>query len=338
MLVKEDMQERLEAVGSEVSAKPVSPEVELESSPSTPRGKNAHLLTPAVRHLLKSLNIEASQITGTGKDGRISKDDVQRYMAPISTTAAPPKVAGQDTFVALTPVENHMFKTMTQSLSIPQFLYTHSINLTPVTELRRQANAAASSSQDGTQKLTPLPFILKAISQAFTQFPKLNAHLDTESNPNKPQLILKGSHNFGIAIDTPQGLLVPVLRDVQSHSIVSLAAEINRLSKLAKSGRLGPDDFKHATFVVSNIGSIGGDAVGPVIVSPMVGIVGVGRAQRVPVFEDDPKDGWKIVAREQVTFSWSADHRVLDGATVARCAETTGKLLENVYLLGTVLK
>jgi len=173
-----------------------------------------------------------------------------------------------------------------------------------------------------------------------THFPKLNAHLDTTSS-SKPHLVLKASHNIGIAIDTPQGLLVPVVKNVQQHSITSLAAEIKRLSALAQSGKLAPDDFKGATIAVSNVGSIGGGVVSPVIVAPMVAIVGVGRARVVPVWVDgdgEERGGHWGGKKEEVLLSWSADHRVLDGATVARCAESVAAVLENVEFMGAVLR
>jgi 2-oxoisovalerate dehydrogenase E2 component (dihydrolipoyl transacylase) len=125
---------------------------------------------------------------------------------------------------------------------------------------------------------------------------------------------------------------------VQNHSIVSLAAEIQRISRIAKDGRLGVEDFKNATFTISNIGSIGGGTVSPIILPPMVGIVGIGRVKEVPGFEKDEVGNEKIVKREEVVLSWSADHRVLDGATVAKCAEVVGTVLENFETLGVTLR
>ncbi|KAH0828273.1 Lipoamide acyltransferase component of branched-chain alpha-keto acid dehydrogenase complex, mitochondrial [Fonsecaea pedrosoi] len=312
------------------------------------------LLTPAVRHLLKQAGIDVNDVEGTGRDGRITKDDVQRYIQsqsnsgrsqPTPPVIAPPsKKSAEDKVVSFTPTEKHMFKVMTQSLTIPHFLYTHSVDVTSINLLRQKFNTTSTLSSTllppdvPVSKLTVLPFILKALSQAFSRFPKLNAHLDTATNPSNPQLILRSSHNFGIAVDTPHGLLVPVVKNVQNHSIISLAAEIKRLSDLAQAGRLAPEDFKDATFTISNIGSIGGSAVAPVIVAPMVGILGVGRAQGVPVFTTDKHGGEHIIKQEQVVLSWSADHRVLDGATVAKAAEVVGTLIQNAESLGLALQ
>jgi 2-oxoisovalerate dehydrogenase E2 component (dihydrolipoyl transacylase) len=119
---------------------------------------------------------------------------------------------------------------------------------------------------------------------------------------------------------------------------MSLAVEIKRLSGLAKAGKLAPGDMKGATFTVSNIGSIGGAVVKPVIVPPMVAIVGVGKVEEVPVFVQNEQRGTEIVKRERVVLSWSADHRVLDGASVARCAESLARSLESIDELGLWLK
>ena len=310
-------------------------------------GKQAGLVTPGVRHMLKKYNLDVAKIKGTGRYGRVLKEDVQQYILAVASTSISTNIsvsARGDRVVPLTPTENQMFKVMTQSLNIPHFLYTHGVDFASLNNSRKRFNTNATvssialTSGDSAPKLTPLPFIMKALSLAFVQYPKLNAHLDVESIPNKPQLLIKSSHNFGIAVDTPQGLLVPVVKDVQNHSIMSLATEINRLSILARNGKLGVDDFKGATFTVSNIGSIGGSTVGPVIVSPNVGILGVGRARDIPAFQKDEQGIDKIVKREEVTLSWSADHRIIDGATLARCAKIVQEVLENVELIGAILK
>lgn len=223
-----------------------------------------------------------------------------------------------------------MFKVMTKSLSIPHFGYTHYVDLTATTEAKQQFNAEhTGQGLDGSQpqvaKLTILPFIMKAISTAFVSHERMNAHLDTSNDPNKPHLIVKASHDFGFAVDTPRGLLVPVVRDVQTRSITSIAAEINRLSSLAREGRLLPSDMDSRTFTVSNIGAIGGHVVSPIIVHPTVAIVAVGRAEAMPEVGEDGS----VIKRAKAVLSWSADHRILDGATVARCAEAVNGLLQD---------
>ncbi|KAI5460635.1 2-oxoacid dehydrogenases acyltransferase-domain-containing protein [Mariannaea sp. PMI_226] len=282
------------------------------------------LVAPAIRYQLKTLGINASDVIGTGKNGRITKDDVQRHVDTQALSKSESKTS-EDHVLPLTAIEKQMFQTMTKSLAIPQFLYTHSVDTSSLSQLRQRANDASQGQPESVAKITTLPFIMKAISNVFARFPKMNAHLEAGSDANKAQLVLKSSHNFGIAIDTPQGLLVPIVKGVELHSVRSLTVEIGRLSELARAGRLHPDDFKHGTFIISNIGSIGGSVVSPVIVPPMVGIVGIGREQSVPAFDEDGN----IVPQRQTMLSWSADHRILDGATVARCAEAVSQVLQD---------
>jgi 2-oxoisovalerate dehydrogenase E2 component (dihydrolipoyl transacylase) len=307
-----------------------TPDRSVGESTSRSSGKHASLATPAVRHLTKEHGIEITDISGTGKGGRVLKEDVQKHASARTATASasPPSSSalGEDKIVAFTPVQRKMYETMTRSLSIPHFLYSDMVDFTTLTKVRRAINTHSSSTKREEQppKLSALPFIIKAVSLALDAHPSLNAHLDTATDPNKPKFTQKASHNIGFAVDTPQGLLVPVIKNVQSHSITSLATEINRLSTLARINKLASSDFSGATFTVSNIGSIGGLTVAPVIVSPQVAILGVGKARAVPAFAEDGS----VVRREECVFSWSADHRVVDGATVARCGEMVREYLE----------
>ncbi|TKA68982.1 hypothetical protein B0A49_05153 [Cryomyces minteri] len=295
--------------------------LELERAPPS---KHATLATPAVRHLTKELKVNIADVTGTGKDGRVLKEDVQKFAShdSLSKQSATPAAQAHDRVVPLTPIQQQMFKTMTRSLNIPHFLYTTPVDLTSLTALRRKLN----TSLDQSQKLTPLPFILKAVSLALTSHRLLNTHLDTATNPQKPQLTYHASHDIGVAVDTPSGLLVPVIRNVQDLSVHSIALELARLSGLARAGKLSAADMAGATFTVSNVGSIGGGVVAPVITSPQVAILGVGRSRVVPAFGE----AGELVRREEAVFSWSADHRVVDGAECARAAETVRGFLEGV--------
>jgi 2-oxoisovalerate dehydrogenase E2 component (dihydrolipoyl transacylase) len=307
-----------------------------EPSEAKTNGKHATLATPAVRHMVKELNINITDVSGTGKDGRVLKEDVQRHAAAQKEPSAPSisRPAGEDKTLPLTPIQSQMFKSMTRSLTIPHFLYTDTIDFTNLLQTRRKLNASFSKtptpspSSDPTshQPLTTLPFIIKAVSLALHHHPLLNSTLDTTTNPSKPTLHQRAAHNFAIAIDTPAGLVVPVLRAVDRLSIRAIAAELRRLSSLARAGRLAPADFADATFTISNIGSIGGGVAAPVIVPPQVGILAVGRARAVPRFDEEGK----VVRREECVFSWSADHRVVDGAAAARCAERVKGYLEDV--------
>jgi 2-oxoisovalerate dehydrogenase E2 component (dihydrolipoyl transacylase) len=279
--------------------------------------------------MIKENNLTIEDIEGTGKEGRVLKEDVQKHIeaskqaSSTSSTSAPTPVLSQaeDHVKNLTPVQSGMFKQMTKSLTIPHFLYTDVVEFSSLTSLRQKYNAG----REKADRITPLPIIIKAVSLAFQKYPLLNSHLDT-TNPNKPQIIQKGSHNIGIAVDSPSGLLVPVIKNVQNLSIADIALEITRLSGLARAGKLTSADLSGATFTVSNIGSIGGTAVAPVIVGPQVGIVGIGRARVVPAFAADGS----LTKREECVFSWSADHRVVDGAYAARAADEVRKCIEGI--------
>jgi 2-oxoisovalerate dehydrogenase E2 component (dihydrolipoyl transacylase) len=226
--------------------------------------------SPAVRFMLKQHQLDANDINGTGIDEWILKKDVLRHLSTIensfndtNSSSVDLAVGGtttQDQYIPLTPIQAQMGKVMAQSLNIPHFLYTHSVDIGALNSLRARFNSTRTDIS--TPKLTALPIIMKALSQAFKEFPLLNSHFPTEPAYTNRQLLLKGSHDFGIAIDTPKGLLVPVVRNIQDHSIISLAAEIERLTNLGKEGKLSPKDLTGATFTVSNIGSIGGDVVG----------------------------------------------------------------------------
>jgi 2-oxoisovalerate dehydrogenase E2 component (dihydrolipoyl transacylase) len=229
-----------------------------------------------------------------------------------------------------------MFKTMTRSLSIPHFLYADEVDFTSLVELRGRLNKVLSKSglsDSQVSKLSYLPFIIKAVSMALYQYPILNARVDVDANgngpsPGKPTLVHRSQHNIGVAMDTPSGLLVPVVKNVGRLNILDIAAELGRLQGLAVAGRLAPPDMAGGTITVSNIGSIGGTYLSPVVVEREVAILGVGRMRTVPAFSTVPGREDEVVRRQVCNFSWSADHRVVDGATMARAAEVVRAIVE----------
>jgi 2-oxoisovalerate dehydrogenase E2 component (dihydrolipoyl transacylase) len=298
------------------------------STASAAKERNSTLATPAVRHLSKELGINISQISGTGKDGRVLKEDVQKFASaqdsqPPTSSALKPREGSLtvDKVIPLTGIRAQMFKSMTQSLSIPHFLYTSPIDFAPLNSMRSRIREVSG------QKLSPLPFIIKAVSLALQEFPALNAHLHTDSDSNNPTLTHKAAHNFGVAIDSPHGLVVAVIPNVQELSIAAISTKISELAGRARANKLSPEDVKGATFTISNIGSIGGGVVAPVISVPQVAILGVGRARSIAVWDDKES---KPIRREECVFSWSADHRVVDGAAVAKAGERVRGLLEEI--------
>lgn len=312
------------------------------------KGKAAALATPAVRHLSKELKIDILDIDGTGKDGRVLKEDIYKFVqqrdASASASAAsqsastlPQQQLPQtpsyqpgvqtETRVQLTNTQQQMFKTMTRSLNIPHFLYSDEVDFTDLVHLRSRLNKVLSQTPAApgqVTKLSYLPFIIKAVSMALYQFPILNSRVDIDPATNKPSLIMRSQHNIGVAMDTPSGLLVPVIKDVGSLNILSIAAELTRLQGLAVQGKLTPADFSGGTITVSNIGNIGGTYLSPVIVEREVAILGIGRMRTVPAFDENDN----VVKKHVCNFSWSADHRVVDGATMARAAEVIRRVAE----------
>ena len=300
-----------------------------QTSPSPPsKGDKGTLATPAVRRITREHKVDIADIPGSGKDGRVLKEDVQRYVSgqgeqqqPPTQQSPAPAASREDKKVPLTAVQNQMFKTMTKSLNIPHFLYSTAADMSSITAMRTKLNSKAQSSD---QKITSLAFIFKAVSLAFQHHPLLNASLNT-TDPKKPELTRKGSHNFGVAIDAPSGLLVPVVKNVQDLSISEIASALRQLGEKARNGKLAPGDFSGATFTISNIGSVGGGVVAPVISEPQVGILGIGRSKFVPAFDENDE----LVKIEELVLNWSADHRVVDGAECARCAERVKGYLED---------
>ncbi|KAJ5868494.1 hypothetical protein N7534_003047 [Penicillium rubens] len=300
----------------------------------TPKTKHASLAVPAVRGLLKSHGVNILEVNGTGKDGRVMKEDVLNFVAqrdsPAASASVPAPVSGSpdtrqsESIVNLTPIQSQMFKTMTKSLNTPHFLYADELKVNDITAIRKKL---ASDKRDPT-KITFLPFVVKAVSQALTEFPILNSKVDV-TDPAKPKLVMRAKHNIGIAMDTPNGLIVPNIKDVASRSIFDIAAEIARLSALGNAGKLTPADLSGGTITVSNIGNIGGTYVAPVIVPTEVAILGVGKSRTVPVFDEDGQ----VTRGDMVNFSWSADHRVIDGATMARMGTRVKDLVESPELM-----
>ena len=299
-----------------------------QGKPRADRGSHASLATPAVRGLLKEHNLDIDNVEGTGKDGRVLKEDVHKHLEAPATSATTPQVqprspstSQSETLQRLTPIQAAMFKSMTASLSIPHFLYTDTIDMTALSALRRTLNTKPPPNQP---KLSFLPFIVKATSLALNQYPLLNARLDTTTDPFRPQLVMRSQHNIGVAMDTPSGLLVPVLKSVNNLSITQIASELVRLSQLGAAGKFSNTDLSGGTISVSNVGSIGGEVVAPVIVEGQLAISGIGKIKTVPRFNESGG----IDRVEEMKMSWSADHRVVDGATMARMAEVVRKYLE----------
>ena len=313
-----------------------------EAAAETYSKRNSALATPAVRGLLKGLKVDLADVKGTGKDGRVLKEDVHKYVADRDTASSSTLQAAVrrpassideaqvEKPITLTQIQSQMFKTMTKSLSIPHFVYADEVDVTALSTLRRRLNAQA---RDGF-KLSYMHFVIKAVSLALEEFPLLNARVEAGNESQRPQLIMREKHNIGIAIDTGQGLLVPNIKNVSSRSISDIASECSRLQSLARESKLLAKDLVGGTITVSNIGNIGGTYLAPVIVQSEVAILGLGKVRTVPAFNERDE----LVKREVMNFSWSADHRVIDGATMARMAGKVKEFVEEPDLIVTRLR
>jgi pyruvate dehydrogenase E2 component (dihydrolipoamide acetyltransferase) len=202
-----------------------------------------------------------------------------------------------------------------------QVTHVDEVDMTEIVQLREKAKASAE--RRGV-KLTYLPFIIKALIPALKQYPYLNASLDDE----KEEIILRRYYNIGIATDTDQGLVVPVIKDAEHKSITQLAAEIATLSDKARAGQLTLNEIQGSTFTITSVGSIGGMFATPIINYPEVAILGVHKISKRPVVKDN-----EIMIRDTTYLSLSFDHRVLDGAMAARFVNTIKQYLEDPKLL-----
>jgi len=215
-----------------------------------------------------------------------------------------------------------MVKSMTEALKVPHFGYCDEVDMTQLVQLRGLFKDAA---KDRGLKMSYMPFFIKAASVALATYPVLNSSVDG----NCENITYKSSHNIGVAMDTSNGLIVPNIKNVQALTILDIAAEVSRLQEAGVKGQLRTQDLTGGTFTLSNIGSIGGTYTKPVIFSSEVAIGALGKIQTVPRF--DKHDN--VVKRHVLNVSFSADHRVVDGATMARFSTLWKEVLENPALL-----
>jgi pyruvate dehydrogenase E2 component (dihydrolipoamide acetyltransferase) len=262
------------------------------------------LATPAVRKLARDLGVDLSRIAGTGPGGRATEEDVRRAAA-----GAPP--AAEEGL----PEERVPFrgrrrmsarKMVLSKSTIPHALLVDEADVTNLMAIRESLRDIGQ--REGV-KVTVLPFLLQAVVTALRNHPAMNASLDEE----RGEIVRKKHYDIGIAVDTEDGLVVPVIRDAGDRTIVELAREIERLSEGARAGKLPLSDLTGGTFTVTSIGSIGGLFSYPVIHPPEAAILGVHKIVRRPVSREGG-----IVARDMMYLSLSFDHRLIDGATATR--------------------
>uniref|UniRef100_A0A3Q3F0H8 Dihydrolipoamide acetyltransferase component of pyruvate dehydrogenase complex n=1 Tax=Labrus bergylta TaxID=56723 RepID=A0A3Q3F0H8_9LABR len=266
-------------------------------------------------------DIKLSEVVGTGKDGRPEPSYLDLIPGDPDSARPRPKHRRQNQVMCVlwSPgFHKAMVKTMTAALKIPHFGYCDEVDLSRLVTLRAELKSMAESRGI---KLSYMPFFIKAASIGLLHFPILNASVD-EGCQN---ITYKASHNIGLAMDTIQGLLVPNVKNVQLLSVFDIALELNRLQTLGAAGQLGTNELSGGTFTLSNIGSIGGTYAKPVILPPEVAIGALGKIQVLPRFDAVGQ----VVRAHIMNVSWSADHRIIDGATMCRFSNLWREYLEN---------
>ncbi len=296
--------------------------------------------SPSVRRIARELGVDLGKIKGSGEKGRITKEDVLSFLkgpaaAPAGQAAAQasgsgiPEIPAQD-FSKFGSTETkplarikklsgpHLHRAW---LNIPHVTHTDEADITDLEVYRKEIDSAA---KDKGYRVTLLAFLMKASVAALKKFPEFNSSL----SPEKDALILKRYYHIGVAADTPGGLVVPVIRDVDRKGISELSQELGSASKKARDGKLSPTDMQGSSFTISSLGGIGGTSFTPIVNAPEVAILGVVRSKMAPVW-----DGESFVPRLMLPLCLSYDHRVIDGALAARFTRQLCHTLEDVRRL-----
>jgi pyruvate dehydrogenase E2 component (dihydrolipoamide acetyltransferase) len=294
---------------------PASDEGEDEAE-SDGKAKKA-IATPVARALATELNVDINQVKGTGPGGRVMKEDIRKfsesssYSGSSKSTSTPEEQKDRVEVVDMSQLRKTIAKNMLRSKhNAAHMSVFDEAEVSKLMDVRKQYKAEFE--EDGV-KLSFLPFILKATAQALKKHKAMNAEMDMDNG----KMIYKHYYNIGIAVDTDDGLLVPVIRDVDKLSIRQIAEKVNEIAEKARNREISMDDMKDGTFTITSYGSIGGKFAVPVINYPQAGILGIGRISKEPVVKDD-----KVVPGNKLPLSLSVDHRLVDGGEVTRFLNT----------------
>jgi pyruvate dehydrogenase E2 component (dihydrolipoamide acetyltransferase) len=315
------------ATADRLSARPAA-----QSVVDEPGFSRSHA-SPSVRKFARELGVDLSRVDGTGPKGRILADDVKAHVKRL--LSAGPAVAGGGSmpsvpevdFAAFGPIERRPLSRIQRIagprlhaswVNVPHVTQFDESDITEMEETRRRLKEEA---EGRGIKLTPLAFVMRACVQALQAFPHFCSSLDAKSG----ELVLKKYLHLGFAADTPNGLVVPVLRDADRKDVYELARELASLSDKARAGKLTAEQMQGGCFTISSLGGIGGTAFTPIINAPEVAILGVSRAVRRPVYQNDV-----LVPRLMLPLSLSYDHRVIDGADAVRFTTFLGEALADV--------
>ena len=286
---------------------------------------------PSIRRLARELGVDLTRLRGTGLAGRITEEDVRRAAglgeaAPAALPAAPaPRLPdftkwGPVRREPMSGVRKATVRSMSQAWAqVPMVTHFDEADVTELEALRKQY---AKKAEEKGFRLTLTAFLLKALALTLKAFPKFNASLDVEAQ----EIVYKDYIHIGVAVDTPHGLLVPVIRDVDRKGVLRLAEELQEISQRARERKLSPEEMQGATFSLSNLGGIGGTGFTPIVNWPEVAILGVSRSQMKPL-RDPGKEA--SVPRLVMPFSLTYDHRLIDGADAARFCRHLAGILED---------
>ena len=288
--------------------------------------------SPSVRRLARELDIDLTKLTGTGEKGRITKEDVKRTLTarapavPEGSGFGIPEIPAQD-FSKFGPIEERPLSRLKKLsgphlhrawLNVPHVTHTDEADVTELESYRKRLDDSAKAKG---YRVTLLAFLIKASVACLKEFPVFNASL----SPAKDTLILKKYYNIGVAVDTPDGLVVPVIRDANAKGIIELSKELGEVSARMRDGKITPADIQGGTFSISSLGGIGGTNFTPIVNAPELAILGVVRSSMKPLW-----DGTAFQPRLMLPLCVSYDHRVIDGALAARFARRLAEILADV--------
>jgi pyruvate dehydrogenase E2 component (dihydrolipoamide acetyltransferase) len=296
-------------------------------------GPKAHA-SPSVRRIARELGVDLAQVEGSGPKGRVLREDVQAFVKKVMTRSAPtaplglaiPEAPAID-FARFGEIESRPLSRIKKKsavnlhrawITIPQVTQFDEADITELEDFRKAQ--VEKLAKEGV-KLTLLAFLMKAAVVALKEHPELNSSLD----PSGEVLIVKKYYHIGVAVDTPDGLVVPVVRDVDRKGLFQLAAELGEISSRSREKKLLPADMQGGTFSISSLGGIGGTAFTPIVNAPEVAILGISRAALRPVYHDGG-----LVPRLILPIALSYDHRVVDGAAGARFTTTLRSVLSDI--------
>ena len=295
-----------------------------------PAAESKVLATPATRRLAREMGVDINILSGTGLAGRVTREDVIKgksglgAIAAVSPSLTPmmtsaPRVGYAEERVPLRGIRRKIAEQMQLTKQIvPHFTIMDEVNVSELVRLRAQAKEAA---EKVGVKVTYLPFVMKALIATLRNFPMLNASIDDQAG----EIVYKKYYNIGFAADTPNGLLVPVIKNADQKTILQISREIVELATKARDGKISIEEMKGATITITNIGSVGGTYATPIINHPEVAIIGMYKVDWKPVYKDGT-----FVPTQVMNFSATCDHRLIDGAVAANFLKAFLKRIENV--------